>query len=124
MEALFTSGIISMAADACRIVSILAVIAVKNTGLVLVLLLVLPFFAVFTRQVQKRMLCAQLDHRRTVAECICAGCPRRFITSCTIRALGLEDYMARRYDQRIADGYAAMERTNFYDAVYSPSFCC
>ena len=41
VEALFTSGIISMAADACRIVSILAVIAVKNTGLALILLLVL-----------------------------------------------------------------------------------
>ena len=39
VEALFTSGIISMVADACRIVSILAVIAVKNTGLALVLLL-------------------------------------------------------------------------------------
>ena len=44
VEALFTSGIISMAADACRIVSILAVIAVKNTGLALILLLVLPLF--------------------------------------------------------------------------------
>ena len=46
-QALFTSGIISMAADACRIVSILAVIAVKNTGLALILLLVLPLFALF-----------------------------------------------------------------------------
>ena len=42
VEALFTSGIISMVADACRILSILGVIAVKNTGLALVLLLVLP----------------------------------------------------------------------------------
>ena len=42
VEALFTSGIISMAADACRIVSIMGVIAVKNTGLALILLLVLP----------------------------------------------------------------------------------
>ena len=67
VEALFTSGIISMAADACRIVSILAVIAVKNTGLALILLLVLPLFALFTRHVQKRMLAAQLDNRRAVA---------------------------------------------------------
>lgn len=119
VEALFTSGIISMAADACRIVSILAVIAVKNTGLALVLLLVLPLFAVFTRQVQKRMLCAQLDHRRTVADAS-AQVPETLHNIRTIRALGLEDYMARRYDRRIADGYAAMERTNFYDAVYSP----
>ena len=36
-----------MAADPCRILSILAVIAVKNTGLALILLLVLPLFAVF-----------------------------------------------------------------------------
>lgn len=119
VEALFTSGIISMAADACRIVSILAVIAVKNTGLALVLLLVVPLFAVFTRQVQKRMLCAQLDHRRTVADAS-AQVPETLHNIRTIRALGLEDYMTRRYDQRIADGYAAMERTNFYDAVYSP----
>ena len=119
VEALFTSGIISMVADACRIVSILAVIAVKNTGLALVLLLVLPLFAVFTRQVQKRMLCAQLDHRRTVADAS-AQVPETLHNIRTIRALGLEDYMARRYDRRIADGYAAMERTNFYDAVYSP----
>ena len=67
VEALFTSGIISMAADACRILSIMAVIAVKNTGLALILLLVLPLFAVFTRHVQKRMLAAQLDNRRAVA---------------------------------------------------------
>ena len=119
VEALFTSGIISMAADACRIVSILAVIAVKNTGLALVLLLVLPLFAVFTRQVQKRMLCAQLDHRRTVADAS-AQVPETLHNIRTIRALGMEAYMERRYDRRIADGYAAMERTNFYDAVYSP----
>ena len=72
VEALFTSGIISMVADACRILSIMAVIAVKNTGLALILLLVLPLFAVFTRHVQKRMLAAQLDHRRAVAA-VCGG---------------------------------------------------
>ena len=44
VEALFTSGIISMVADACRILSIMAVITVKNTGLALILLLVLPNF--------------------------------------------------------------------------------
>ena len=67
VEALFTSGIINMMADACRILSIMAVIAVKNTGLALILLLVLPLFALFTRHVQKRMLAAQLDNRRAVA---------------------------------------------------------
>ena len=119
VEALFTSGIISMAADACRIVSIMGVIAVKNTGLALILLLVLPLFAVFTRHVQKRMLAAQLDNRRAVAA-VSRQVPETLHNIRTIRALGLEDYMERRYDRCIGDSYAAMERTNFYDAVYSP----
>ena len=119
VEALFTSGIISMAADACRIISIMGVIAVKNTGLALILLLVLPLFAVFTRCVQKRMLAAQLDNRRAVAA-VSGQVPETLHNIRTIRALGLEDYMERRYDRCIGDSYAAMERTNFYDAVYSP----
>ena len=119
VEALFTSGIISMVADACRILSIMAVIAVKNTGLALVLLLVLPLFAVFTRHVQKRMLAAQLDNRRAVAA-VSGQVPETLHNIRTIHTLGLESYMERRYDRRIADGYAAMERTNFYDAIYSP----
>ena len=119
VEALFTSGIISMAADACRIISIMGVIAVKNTGLALILLLVLPLFAVFTRYVQKRMLAAQLDNRRAVAA-VSGQVPETLHNTRTIRALGLEDYMERRYDRCIGDSYSAMERTNFYDAVYSP----
>ena len=119
VEALFTSGIISMVADACRIIFIMAVIAVKNSGLALILLLVLPLFAVFTRHVQKRMLAAQLDNRRAVAA-VSGQVPETLHNIRTIRALGLEDYMERRYDRRIGESYAAMERTNFYDAIYSP----
>ena len=119
VEALFTSGIISMAADACRILSIMAVIAVKNTGLALILLLVLPLFAAFTRHVQTRMLAAQLDNRRAVAA-VSGQVPETLHNIRTIRALGLEDYMERRYDRCIGESYAAMERTNFYDAIYSP----
>ena len=119
VEALFTSGIISMVADACRILSIMAVIAAKNTGLALILLLVLPLFEAFTRHVQRRMLAAQLDNRRAVAA-VSGQVPETLHNIRTIRALGTEAYMERRYDKRIADGYAAMERTNFYDAIYSP----
>ncbi len=119
VEALFTSGIISMVADACRILSILAMIAVENTGLAVVLLLVLPLFAVFTRHVQKRMLAAQLENRRAVAA-VSGQVPETLHNIRTIRALGLERYMEQRYDRSIGESYAAMEKTNFYDAVYSP----
>lgn len=119
VEALFTSGIISMVADACRIISILAVIAVENMGLALVLLVILPLFAVFTRFVQKWILAAQLENRRAVAA-VSGQVPETLHNIRTIHALGLEGYMEQRYDQRIGESYAAMEKTNFYDAIYSP----
>ena len=119
VEALFTSGVISMAADAFRILSIFAVIAVENTGLALVLLLVLPVLTLFTRHVQKRMLAAQLENRRAVAR-ISGQVPETLHNIRTIRALGLEEYMEKRYDQGIGQSYAAVEKTNFYDAIYSP----
>ena len=119
VEALFTSGIISMIADACRIVSILAVIVVKNIGLALILLLVLPLFAVFTRHIQKKMLAAQLENRRAVAA-VSGQVPETLHNIRTIRVLGLESYMEKKYDRRIGESYAAVEKTNFYDAIYSP----
>ena len=119
VEALFTSGILSMVADTCRILSILAVIAVKNPGLALVLLVVLPLFAVFTRHVQKRMLAAQLENRRAVAA-VSGQVPETLHNIRTIHLLGLEHYREDRYDRRIGESYAAVEKTNFYDAIYSP----
>lgn len=119
VEALFTSGVISMAADACRILSILAVIAGKNTGLALLLVPVLPLLAAFTRHVQKRMLAAQLENRRAVAA-ISGQVPEALHNIRTIHALGLEDTMEHRYDRCIGQSYAAVEKTNFYDAMYSP----
>ena len=119
VEALFTSGVISMAADACRILSIFAVIAVKNPGLAALLLLVMPVLTVFTRHVQKRMLSAQLENRHAVAA-ISGQVPEALHNIRTIQALGLESYMGRCYDRRIGESYAAVEKTNFYDAIYSP----
>lgn len=119
VENLFTSGIISMFADACKIISILVVIWLKNRGLAIVLLVLLPFLYWFTRTVQKNMLKAQIENRCAVGRAY-GHVPETLHNIRTIRALGLEDYMERRYDRRISDGYAAMERTNFYDAIYSP----
>lgn len=120
VEALFTSGVISMATDACRILSIFAVIAVKNPGLAVLLLLVMPVLTVFTCHVQKRMLSAQLENRHAVAA-ISGQVPEALHNIRTIHALGLESYMGRRYDRRIGESYAAVEKTNFYDAIYSPA---
>ena len=119
VEKLFTSGIISMFADACRIVSILAVIWFRNRGLSLILLLLLPMLFLFTRQIQKRMLAAQIENRRAVGRAS-AYVPETLHNIRTIHCLGKETYMEEKYDQYIGASYQAMERTNFYDAVYSP----
>ena len=52
VETLFTSGIISMVADTCKIISILFIIFFKNKGLSLLLLIIIPVIFVFTRFVQ------------------------------------------------------------------------
>ena len=119
VENLFTSGIISMFADACKIISILVVIWLKNRGLAIVLLILLPFLYWFTRTVQKNMLKAQIENRCAVGRAS-GHVPETLHNIRTIHALGLESYMEQRYDQRIGESYAAMEKTNFYDAIYSP----
>ena len=119
VENLFTSGIISMFADACKIVSILAVIWFQNRGLSLVLLVLLPFLFGFTRYVQKRMLTAQIENRKAMGRAS-AHVPETLHNIRTIHCLRKESYMEEKYDQYIGASYRAMERTNFYDASYSP----
>ena len=119
VENLFTSGIISMFADACKIISILVVIWFQNRGLTLVLLVLLPFLFWFTRHVQKNMLTAQLENRIAVSRAS-GHVPETLHNIRTIHCLGKEKYMETRYDEYIGESYRAMEKTNFYDAVYSP----
>lgn len=119
VENLFTSGIISMFADVCKIISILVVIWFQNRGLTLVLLVLLPFLFWFTRHVQKNMLAAQIENRKAVGRAS-GHVPETLHNIRTIHCLAKEAYMEERYDTYIGESYAAMERTNFYDAVYSP----
>ena len=119
VENLFTSGIISMFADACKIISILVVIWLKNSGLAIVLLVLLPFLYWLTRTVQKNMLKAQIENRCAVGRAS-GHVPETLHNIRTIHTLGKERYMEQRYDEYIAESYRAVDRTNFYDAIYSP----
>lgn len=119
VENLFTSGIISMFADACKIISIVAVIWFKNKGLAIALLVILPFLFIFTRIIQKNMLAALIENRRAVGRAS-GHVPETLHNIRTIHTLGKENYMEQRYDEYICESYAAIEKNNFYDAVYSP----
>lgn len=119
VEALFTDGIISMVADGCKVLSIFAVLWLKNRGLFLLLAALFPLLFWFTRAVQKRMLAAQLENRAAVSK-VSSQVPETIRCIRTIRLLGKERYLQDKYDRGLQEGFAAMEKTNFYDAVYSP----
>lgn len=119
LETLFTSGIISVFADACTMIGIYAVLWQKNRGLAITLLAVLPLIALFTRHVQKKMLAAQMDSRKAAAR-TSGLVPETIHCIRMIHVFGKEGFMRKRYDRMLQEGYDAMERTNFYDALYSP----
>ena len=119
LETLFTSGIISMFADACTMIGIYAVLWQKNRGLAITLLAILPLIALFTRHVQKKMLAAQMDSRKAAAR-TSGLVPETIHCIRMIHVFGKEGFMRKRYDRTLQEGYAAVERTNFYDALYSP----
>lgn len=119
IEDLFTDGIISMFADCCRMVSIFVILFIKNKGLAILLLCVLPLVALYTRHVQKATLKAQIDNRKAVAS-VSSAIPETLHNIRTIHTLQAEKFMAERYDDSLDDSYRAIEKTNFFDAVYSP----
>lgn len=119
VETLFTSGIISMIADACKIISILFIIFFKNKGLSLLLVIIIPVIFIFTRFVQKRMLVAQLANRVAISR-VTNHVPETIKCIRTIHNLSKEDYMKEKYKDFIDESYRSIEKTNFYDAIYSP----
>ena len=119
VDSLFASGVISMAADVCRLVSILLVIFTRSKGLGLLLLAAAPLLFWMTRAFQKRMLAAQMESRVAVGRTN-QQIPETLKNIRTIRVFRRERYMQQRYGDAIEQGYRAQERSNFYDAVYSP----
>lgn len=119
LEKLFTSGIVSMVVDAFKVISILVVIFIKSRGLGILMIVVTPVLYILTRVVQKRVLEAQIDHRRAVGHAN-QHIPETLKNLRTIHVLQKETYMEERYDKYIQESFQAMERSNFYDAIYSP----
>lgn len=119
VESLFSSGIVSMAVDACKVLSVLAVIFMKSKGLGILMLLATPLLLWMTRTFQKRMLSSQLENRAAVSA-LSHHVPETIHCIRMIHTLRKERYMEQRYDAAIQDSYRAMERSNFYDSIYSP----
>lgn len=119
VDALFTNGVISMCADGCKIVSILAVIWWKSPGLGALMLCLTPLLFALTRTFQKKVLKAQLANRAAVAK-VNSRIPETIRNLRTIRSLFRQEYMEARYDAALQESYGAVERSNKYDSLYSP----
>lgn len=119
LEELFTSGIISMIADACTLISILVVLFQKASLAFYLLLLLLPVVFLFTRFTQKQMLKSEIQNRKAIADAN-AILPDTTNNLLMIQNLQAQPFMEDAYDQTIEQSYQALQKTNFYDAIYSP----
>lgn len=119
LEELFSSGIISMIADACTLISILVVLFQKASLAFYLLLLLLPVVFLFTRFTQKQMLKSEIQNRKAIADAN-AILPDTINNLLMIQNLHTQPFMEDAYDQTIEQSYQALQKTNFYDAIYSP----
>lgn len=119
VEVLFTSGVISMAADVCKVVSILSIIFMKSMGLGILMIAITPLLFVVTRVFQKKMLQAQIENRRAVGK-VNNHIPETIKNIRMIHTFRKEAFMEKRYNDYIEEGYRSIEKSNFYDAIYSP----
>ena len=108
-----------MIADLFKIISILVIIFAKSPGLGILLLCVTPFLFWMTRIFQKNTLCAQLDNRIAVAK-VNNHIPETLHNIRMIHVFRKERYMEGKYDEYISESYHAVNRSNFYDSIYSP----
>jgi len=119
IESLFDEGIVSMIVDMCTVISILFVIFTKSKGLFVLLLVLLPFLYYVTRVIQKKMYAANMDNRNAVARST-QLIPETIHNLLSLRIFKKEKWMEKKYDQTINESFKAVNRVNFYDAVYSP----
>ena len=119
VDSLFTNGIVSMFVDACKVVSIIAIIFVKSVGLGIIIVILTPVLMIMTRQFQKRMLAAQIKNRIAIAK-VNNHVPETIKNIRTIKNLALERYMEQKYDKYIEESYKATDKSNLYDSIYSP----
>lgn len=90
-----------------------------NRGLAILLLLLFPPLYAMTPLFQKRMLASQLQNRAAIGR-VSNHVPETIRCIRMVHTFRIEDYMRKKYDQYIEDSYAAVDRTNFYHALYSP----
>ena len=119
IETVFNEGVISMVIDMCSVISIIIVVFMKSVGLGILLCLTSPLLMIFTRITQQRMLKSQIENREAIAK---AGeiIPETLKNKRVIHNIDGEIFMENKYDANISKSYKAIQKSNFYDSIYSP----
>lgn len=119
INVLFTEGIVALSANALQLLAIVLVIGKTNIYLAILVCAILPFLWKFTRVCQQSVRKAQLKQRSAIAD-VFSCLPETIALLPVIQNLGMESFMENRYGQMIGRSFRAIERTNFFDSVYSP----
>ena len=119
LEQLFTSGVVSMFADCCKLIGILAVVFYKSKGLGILLILITPLLIILVGRMRTGMKQAQYDYRVSVGQAS-KTIPETLHNTRTIHVFHMQKFLVQRYERILKLGFDAMERSNFYDAVFSP----
>ena len=119
IDALFSNGIISMIVDSGKVLSIIIVIFFISTGLGFIILFITPILFLLTRYFQKRMLKAQLENRIAIGK-VNNHVPETIKNIRMVHSFAKENYMEKKYNSYIEESYHALEKSNFYDSIYSP----
>lgn len=119
IDTLYSDGIVGMLADSFKLIGILGIIFTECPGLAILLVILTPFLFLLTRHFQRATLVAQRDNRQAIGR-VSNHVPETIRNIRMIHVLGKEKYMESRYDAYISDSYNAVNRSNFYDGIYSP----
>ena len=119
IDTLYSDGIVGMLADSFKLIGILGIIFTECPGLAILLVILTPFLFLLTRHFQRATLVAQRDNRQAIGR-VSNHVPETIRNIRMNHVLGKEKYMESRYDAYISDSYNAVNRSNFYDGIYSP----
>ena len=119
VSSMFTSGIISMFIDSFKVIGIIISIWYFSSGLGLVTLVILPVVFVVIRLFQSRMFKAQLNNR------VLTGKINNHISESLknmklVKSYNIASFMEKRYRSFLLQNFKTIEKSNFYDSIFSP----
>lgn len=119
INTLITSGVISMAIDAFKMIGIVISIFIFSVVFGLITLLIIPIIVLFTMWIRKRMYRAQASNRAL------EGSVNNLVLEnldnvVTIKSFRIYDNVLEKYDNVLKDHFKTNQLANTYDAVFSP----